>query len=96
MGRQEDRPMSLEEAKARFLEEAGRLTPSAWIREHPDAAIGGALAAGFFMGCSPEAQEMAARNAAAGLRLAQGLLAQLSGVPRGRGGPRNEEKTGPG
>ncbi len=47
----EDRQTSLEEAKARFLDEAGSLTPSAWIREHPDAAIGAALAAGFLLGC---------------------------------------------
>ena len=48
MGSPEDHPQSLEEAKARFLEEMGKLTPSAWIREHPDVAVGGALAAGFF------------------------------------------------
>jgi hypothetical protein len=77
MERPEDRPASLEEAKFRFLDEAGRLTPSAWIRENPDVALGGALAAGLLIGCSPEAQEAAIRNANSGFRLAAAFLAGL-------------------
>lgn len=75
MERPENRPKSLEEAKARFLEEAGSLTPSAWIRKHPDAALGGAFAAGFLLGSSPEVQEAAIRNAGSGLKLASAFLA---------------------
>lgn len=84
MERPEDRPASLEQAKARFLEEAGRLTPSAWIREHPDAALGGALAAGFLFGCSPDAQEAVLRNAQSGFKLAAAFLAGLKDSAGGR------------
>jgi len=85
MERPEDRQASLEEAKARFLEEAGSLTPSAWIREHPDAAIGAALAAGFLMGCSPESQEATVRSASEGLRMARAFLSRFENPPGGRG-----------
>jgi len=88
MGRPEDRPKSLEEAKARFLEEAGSLTPSAWIRKHPDAALGGAFAAGFLLGTSPEVQGAAIRNAGFGLKLASAFL---EGLRESTGGKKTGE-----
>jgi len=84
MGRPEDHPQSLEEAKVRFLEEMEKLTPSAWIREHPELALGGALIAGLLVGSSEEAVEAAARNGPRGIRLAQAFLAGIrEGIPQG-------------
>ena len=88
MERPENRPENLEAAKARFLEEAGRLTPSAWIREHPELAVGGALAAGFFLGCTPEAQEATIRNASTGIRLVRELLERMGRLPGGTDEPK--------
>jgi hypothetical protein len=81
MERPEDRQTSLGAAKARFLEEAATLTPSAWIREHPDAALGGALFAGLLVGCSEESREAALRSTTGGIRLAQAFLAGIAGGP---------------
>ena len=84
MGSPEAHPQSLEEAKARFLEEMGKLTPSAWIREHPEMAIGGAIIAGVLIGSSEETMEAVARNGPKGIRLAQALLAWIrEGIPPG-------------
>lgn len=88
MERPENRPENLEAAKARFLEEAGKLTPSAWIREHPELAVGGALAAGFFLGCTPEAQEATIRNASTGIRLVRELLERMGRLPGGTDEPK--------
>mgnify|MGYP003592919609 CR=1 FL=1 len=84
MGRPEGHPQSLEEAKARFLEEMGKLTPSAWIREHPEMAIGGAIIAGVLIGSSEETMEAVARNGPRGIRLAHAFLAGIrEGIPQG-------------
>ena len=84
MGSPEDHPQSLEEAKARFLEEMGKLAPSAWVREHPERALGGALIAGVLIGSSEETMEAVARNGPKGIRLAQALLAGIrEGIPPG-------------
>jgi len=88
MGRPEDRPKSLEEAKARFLREAESLAPSTWIRKHPDAALGGAFAAGFLLGTSPEVQDAAVRNAGFGLKLASAFL---EGIRESAGGKETGE-----
>ncbi len=89
MGSQEDRPASLEEAKARFLREAEALTPSAWIRKHPDAAVGGAFAAGFLLGSSPEVQEAAIQNLGSGARLVSAFLEGLRESAGGKGTGKN-------
>ncbi len=79
MGCPQDSQVRLEEAKARFLEEAGKLTPSEWIRKHPDTAVGGAVAAGLLLGFSDEAREETVKKAAVGLRLARAFLSGLKG-----------------
>ena len=56
----------------------------AWIREHPEMALGGALIAGVLIGSSEETMEAVARNGPKGIRLAQALLAGIrEGIPPG-------------
>ncbi len=57
MGGAEDRPLSVDEAKALLRETAGGVGVEAWVRRHPGRALALAFAAGWLAARNPALPE---------------------------------------
>ncbi len=55
MDREQARPLTLPEAKARLIEAAERASLARWTKDHPWEAVATAFSAGFVTGATPDA-----------------------------------------
>ncbi len=74
MARPADRPLSVEEAKARLRAVAAEATPAAWVRENPWDAVALAFAAGLLAGMDADSRRPLA------VALAEFLSSELAGA----------------
>lgn len=67
MDRPSDRPLTVEEAKNRLRSVTEETLPSGYVKRHPYAILGLALAAGFLIGRSPVTRFLVTRTLLRGL-----------------------------